>query len=229
VQETKSAVFKLDGTYAASEGTSFSAFYTYEDKKSQLNDLTIGRGSTTTILDAPAGTTPCTGYFAAAGHLPSDEGTDVCRRWSEAQSDRVHTFGLSFKTADLMHGKFELSGDLAYSMARTPISVSGGAYFGNGNPATTAAGGFNNVFVPAQSFPDITSEMIELRLTGKYNIDKKSSVRVTFLHRKLKSSDWQYDAYAGSAVAIPTYIGTGITSGNYSVNALGVAYIYSFK
>jgi MtrB/PioB family decaheme-associated outer membrane protein len=230
VQEIKSAVFKLDGTYAASETMSFSAFYTYEDKRSQLNDLTIGRGTTATILDAPANTGgACTGYFAAAGHLPRDEGTDPCRSWSEVQSDKVHTFGLSFKTADLMHGKFELAGDLVYSKARTPISVNGGAYFGNGNPATTAAGGFNNVFVAAQSFPDITSEMIELRLTGKYNIDKKSSVRVTYLHRRLKSSDWQYDAYAGNAVAIPTFIGTGITSANYSVNALGVAYVYSFR
>jgi MtrB/PioB family decaheme-associated outer membrane protein len=230
VQEIKSAVFKLDGTYAASETMSFSAFYTYEDKRSQLNDLTIGRGTTATILDAPANTGgACTGYFAAAGHLPRDEGTDPCRSWSEVQSDKVHTFGLSFKTADLMHGKFELAGDLVYSKARTPISVNGGAYFGNGNPATTAAGGFNNVFVAAQSFPDITSEMIELRLTGKYNIDKKSSVRVTYLHRRLKSSDWQYDAYAGNAVAIPTFIGTGITSANYSVNALGVAFVYSFR
>jgi MtrB/PioB family decaheme-associated outer membrane protein len=229
VQETKSAVFKLDGTYAASDTMSFSAFYTYEDKRSQLNDLTIGRGTTATILDAPAGTTPCTGYFAAAGHLPSDEGTDACRRWSEVQSDKVHTFGLSFKTADLMHGKVEFAGDLVYSKARTPISVNGGAYFGNGNPATTAAGGFNNVFVAAQSFPDITSEMIELRLTGKYNIDKKSSVRVTYLYRRLKSSDWQYDSYAGNAVAIPTFIGTGMSSPNYNVNALGVAYVYSFR
>jgi MtrB/PioB family decaheme-associated outer membrane protein len=230
VQETKSAVFKLDGTYAASDTLSFSAFYTYEDKRSQLNDLTIGRGTTATILDAPANTGgACTGYFAAAGHLPRDEGTDPCRSWSEVQSDKVHTFGLSFKTADLMKGKIELAGDLVYSKARTPISVSGGAYFGNGNPAATAAGGFNNVFVAAQSFPDVTSEMIEFRLTGKYNIDNKSSVRVTYMYRRLKSSDWQYDSYAGNAVAIPTFIGTGMTSANYNVNALGVSYVYSFK
>jgi hypothetical protein len=49
------------------------------------------------------------------------------------------------------------------------------------------------------------------------------------MYRRLKSSDWQYDAYSGNAVAIPTFIGTGMTSANYNVNALGVAYVYSFR
>jgi MtrB/PioB family decaheme-associated outer membrane protein len=233
VKGTDSWVFKLDGTYAASDALSFSAFYTYEDKKSQLDSLAIARGSVTTILDAPANVNgTCAGYFAAAGHLPSDEGTDPCRRWSETQADRVHTLGVAFRSAEMMKGRFELSGDLAYSMARSPISVTGGAYFGNGNPATTAASGFNNIWIPAQSFPDITSQVIDLRLTGKYKLDPLSSVRMSWLHSRLRTNDWQYNAYTNSAlgaVAIPTYIGTGITSPNYSVNVISVSYIHQFR
>jgi MtrB/PioB family decaheme-associated outer membrane protein len=234
VKGTKAWVFKLDGTYAASDTLSVSAFYTYEDKKQQLDSLVIGRGTAgTTIIDGPANINgTCTGYFAATGHLPSDQGTDPCRAWSETQADRIHTIGMSFRTSDLMHGKFELSGDLAYSMARTPISVVGGAYFSNGNPATTSASGFNNIWIPAQSFPDITSQMIDLRLSGKYKIDQSSAVRLTWQYRRLRSSDWQYDAYTNSnlgAVAIPTYIGTGMTAPNFTVNAVGVSYIYTFR
>ena len=60
------------------------------------------------------------------------------------------------KVKGLLSGKFDFDSTVAYTHAVTPISVSGGAYFGNGSNA--AAPAFNNVFVAAQSFPDITSE-----------------------------------------------------------------------
>lgn len=230
LKSSDSWVLKLDGAYSASETLSFNAFYTYEDKKSQLDSLVIGRGTTVTIIDAPAHApgAACTGYFAAAGHLPSDEGTDICRQWTESQSDRVHTFGVGAKAAKLMNGKLDLSFDMAYSRTRTPIEVSGGAYFGNG---ATAAGATNNIWLAAQSFPDITSNIIDLRLGAVYKIDKASSVRVNYLYRRLRSADWQYDAYTNSAqgvLAVPTFAGTGMTSPNYSVQAIGVSYVYTF-
>jgi hypothetical protein len=119
---------------------------------------------------------------------------------------------------------------MAYQRATTPITVNGGAYFGNGS--TAAAPAFNNVFVPAQSFPDILAESIEWRVTGKYSIDKSSAVKVSYIYKHLKSNDWQWDAYANSTLgvlAIPTFPGVGITSPNYDVQVVGVSYIYSFK
>ena len=230
LQSSKSSAFNLDLAFSASEDLSFNAFYVLEDKKSERRSLVIGRGSTTTILDAPASRNPCTGYFAATGHLPSDEGTDVCRQWSENQADRVNTLGVGFKMQGLVSKAFDLDANLSYSRAVTPIGVSGGAYFGNGSNA--AAPAFNNIYVAAESFPDITSEVIELRLKGTYAIDKTSSIGVHYLYRRLKSSDWQYDAYANAALgvlAIPVFPGTNMTAPNYDVQAIGVTYIYRFR
>ncbi|WP_136416641.1 MtrB/PioB family decaheme-associated outer membrane protein [Herbaspirillum sp. ST 5-3] len=234
LKNSNSWVLKLDGAYAASEKLVFNAFYTYEDRKSQLDSLVIGRGNSTTILDAPAHVAgaACTGYFAAAGHLPSDEGTDTCRQWTADQTDKIHTIGFGAKASKLMNGKLDLGFDLAYSYSRTPIDVSGGFYTSNGNPATTAAGGINNVWVAAQSFPDITSNVIDLRLNGTYKVGKASAVRLSYLYRRLRSEDWQYDAYTKSALgalAIPIVPGIGITSPNYAVQAVGVTYIYTFQ
>jgi len=228
LKESNSWVFKLDGAYAASENLTYSAFYTYEDRKSQLDSLSIGRGTSATVI-TPAAHVPgtaCTGYFAAAGTLPADGGTDECRQWSEKQSDKVHTFGFGAKALNLMGGKLDVGVDLAYSRARTPIEMSGGSYFGNGN---TAAGTFNNVFIAAQSFPDITTNLVDLRINGLYRLDKASAVRVNYLYRRLKSNDWQYDAYANNAVAIPAYVGNGMTSPNYNAQMVGISYVHTFR
>jgi hypothetical protein len=62
-----------------------------------------------------------------------------------------------------------------------------------------------------------------------YTLDQSSAVRLNFVHRKLTSSDAQWDAYASNPVAIQGYLGTGITSPNYSVNVVSANYIYTFK
>jgi MtrB/PioB family decaheme-associated outer membrane protein len=230
LKNVRSLAFNVDAGYAASERMTFNAFYTYEDKKSALDSLVIGRGSAATILDPPAFTAPCSGYFAASGHLPSDLGTDPCRQWAEAQSDRVHTIGLGGKLTGLIDDKFDLTADLTYSRARTPISVSGGAYFGNGSTAVAPA--FNNIYIPAQNFQDITSNYVQLRLNGIYALDRRSAVRLLYVYGHLKSSDWQWDAYTNSSLgvlAIPTLPGTGMTSPNYNVSEIGVSYIYRFR
>jgi hypothetical protein len=230
LKNVRSWAFNIDGSFAASERMIFNAYYTYEDKKSELDSLVIGRGNANTILDPPAFTTPCSGYFAATGHLPSDAGTDPCRQWAEAQSDRVHTFGLGAKLTGLLNDKLDIGADLAYSHAVSPISVSGGAYFGNGSTAPAPA--FNNIFIAAQSFPDITSEYLQLRLNGIYTLDKSSAIRMFYIFGHLKTSDWQYDAYTNSSlgpIAIPTFPGIGITSPDYNVHVVGVSYLYTFR
>lgn len=242
LKNDRSWVFNLDGTYAASDNLSFNAFYTYEDKQSRLESLAISRATNSNSLIAVHTPGNCTGYTTltpapiapATSILPADHWYDPCRNWSETQNDRIDTLGLGFKAAGLMGGKLDFAGDLAYSRSRTPISFTGGSYAGNG---LTAAGSVNNVWVATQSFPDITSELIMLRLSGRYTIDKSNAVRVTYQYNHLKSSDWQWDRYQSTpnapnlsyAVTMPGMLGTGISSPNYTVNSIMVAYIYSFR
>jgi MtrB/PioB family decaheme-associated outer membrane protein len=228
LKKSDSWVLGVDGTLAASEALSINGFYTYEDMKMNLDSLAIARGLTTTNLVPHVSGPPCAPYTNVANTLPADYFTDPCRQWSESQSDRVHTLGVAAKYAGLLGGRLTLTGDLTYARARTPISVNGGTYYNNGVPNSPTG----NVFIPATSFPDITSEMIDVRLAGLYALDKSSAVRVAYWYRHLSSSDWAYDAYTNSALgvlAIPGYLGPGITSPNYNVQVVGVSYIYRWQ
>ena len=228
LKKSESTVLGLDGAFVASDTITLNAFITFEDMKMRLDSLAIGRGLTTTTLVPHVSGPPCASYTNVANTLPVDYATDSCRQWSETQSDRVSTMGIGFIYKGLLGGKLQLSGELAYAKARTPISVGGGTYYSNGVPNSATA----NVFIAAQSFPDITSEMTDLRLVGTYALDKSSAVRLSYLYRQLKSSDWAYDAYTNSALgvlALQGYLGNGITSPNYSVQVVGVSYIYRFR
>jgi hypothetical protein len=196
--------------------------------KSTEDSLAIARGLSTTNLVPHVSGPPCAAYTNVANTLPADYFTDSCRQWTQSQGDRIHTLGMGARYRGLLRGCLDLQGELTYSHARTPISVMGGTYYGNGVPSSPTG----NVFIAAESFPDIKSEFTQLRLMGTYAIDKASAVRVTYIYGRLKSSDWAYDAYAQSVLgvlAIQNYIGPGITSPNYDVNVIGVSYIYRFQ
>ncbi len=228
MKESKSWVGTLDAAFAASETLAFNAFYTYEDMRMQLDSLAIARGLTTTTLVAHVSGPPCAPYTNVANTLPADYFTDPCRQWSASQNDKVHTLGVGVRYRGLMSGRLDLSGELAYSRARTPINVTGGTYYNNGVPSSATG----NVWIAAESLPEITSEMTDVRLKGTYALDKSSAIRVMYQYRKLKSSDWAYDAYINSALgvlAVQNYIGPAITSPNYDVNVIGVSYIYRFR
>ncbi|MGZ5039378.1 MAG: MtrB/PioB family decaheme-associated outer membrane protein [Usitatibacter sp.] len=228
LKEAKSWVFGLDSAMAVNEAVSFTLFYTYEDMKTSMDSLAIARGVSSTILVPHVSGPPCAPYTNVANTLPADYATDPCRQWSQSQGDKVHTLGLSGRWRGLMAGRLELAGELTYTHARTPISVSGGTYYSNGVPNSATA----NVFVGAESFSDITSELTQLRLAALYALDKSSAIRFGYTYGRLKSSDWAYDAFAQSALgvlAIQNYIGPAITSPNYNVNVVGVSYVYRFR
>lgn len=230
LRKMDSLVYKLDGAFAASDTLSYDAFYTFERKQSEMDALSIGRGTSATILDAPVynAAKGCTGYWAATGHLPSDEGTDPCRKWGETQTDRIHTVGFGAKAVKLMGGKLDVGAEVSLSYSRTPIDVTGGYYLSNGNTVQTAVNPYNNVWVAAASFPDITSKMVDIRVHGLYRINKVSSLRANYQFRRLESHDWQYDSYASSAVALQVFPGYGQTSPNYNVQVVSLSYIHSF-
>ena len=233
----------LDASFMASDNLSFNAFYTYEDASSSQNALTIGRttvndpalialgyrtagnGVASSVALAPTAALPviafastCAGSTVSAASY-ANMWTDPCRQWNMTQTDRVDTIGMGFKSKAMMGGKLELSGDLVYSRAKTPIAVSGGNYQSNG---------VVTMYVAATSLPDITQTMTDLRIAAKYALDKASAVRLSYMGRKMTSSDWQWDAYT-NPIVLQTINTTGMTSPNYTVHVLSASYLYSFK
>jgi len=237
-KSAKSWQLNLDGAFAVSDTAALGVYYTYDDRKSQMTSLSILRASATAINPLAAACKPypttasynaTTGAAVAYGS-PADWASDPCRVWSETQADKVHTFGLSFKSQPAP--KWGLNGALTYTYALTPIGFSGLQVVNNGlsigaNGAAAAVN--NNLWISTQNIPDAKSKMWDLRLVGVYTIDQSSALRLNYQYRKLTSSDAQWDAYASNPVAIQGYVGTGISSPNYTVNVVSVNYIYSFK
>lgn len=240
----QSWVLNLDGSWAVADNLGLRAFYTYEDQKSQTESLSVLRATNiatatnpTPINPIPAacGAYPSTASYSATGAAvsygsPADWNSDPCRVWRETQSDKVHTFGLAFNAK--ASPVFDVDGSLTYTYALTPISFSGMQVINNGlsiGANGAAAATKNNIFIPTANMPDSKSTMWDFRIAGKYTLDKSSALRLSYQHRKLTSSDAQWDAYASNPVAIQGYVGTGVSSPNYSVNVVSVAYIYSFR
>lgn len=217
-KESKSTIWNFDLGYAASENLSLNAFYSWEDRKSSLAGIyAVSSTVAGTTVDGVVRLNSAGGACgaAAATCLLSNWG------WTMDQADKVGTLGFSGKYKAT--SKLDLSGDLLFIRARTPVTAGGG-----GSLISDGAAVPNYVTVPTANYPEITSNTTQLRLTGLYKIDKVQAVKVAYMYQKLSSSDWQYDAYT-NPIAMQSFIGTGQTSPNYSVNAVGVSYIYSFQ
>lgn len=205
----------LDSTLTPSEDLTLTAYYSYEDSEADIK----------ANARSPAGTaTPVANCADITGTTqPTNSLNDPCRNWGYNQNDRVHTVGFSAKQKGLMKGKLEVTADLAYSHATSPIDMSGGGYFSNGT---------NLIFVRAEDFPAIKSRLVDFKLTGLYALDKASAVRVGYRYQRLSTEDWQWDSYAQSqlgVLAVQAYIGPGITSPDYEISSFGVAYVYAFR
>lgn len=219
VKKTNSTAWNLDASYAVSEKLTFNGYLTLEDAKTnqELFALPVARGGGVPPVIPHSGAT-CAPYTSALG-LPSDYLTDPCRNWSQTQADKIWTVGLGVKSSQFMGGKLTLTGDVVYSRARTNIDFTGGAYYNNGIG--------QNVYIPAQNMPTITSTMTDFRLGAAYALDKQSKLKFGWLHRRLRSSDPLFDLFG--ITSVQAYIGPGLTSPRYSVNAVSVSYIYSFR
>ncbi|HEX7454581.1 MAG TPA: MtrB/PioB family decaheme-associated outer membrane protein [Gallionella sp.] len=128
------------------------------------------------------------------------------------------TAGFSAKQKGLMAGKLDLAGDLTYSLGKTVYSTQ--------VPYDATCGATTKL--TCGSTPDIKNETLRFKITGDYHVDKTSTVAVAYLFQKLKSNDYYYNGYQYG------YTSTGLMPTNeqapsYTVNFVGVSYVYSFK
>ncbi|MBS4096375.1 MAG: MtrB/PioB family decaheme-associated outer membrane protein [Sulfuricella sp.] len=232
LKEAKSWAFNLDGTYAATENLSFSMFYSYEDQRSLSAGNTYTANSAATNVN---GFTAIAGggcYTSVASRNASNKydaanGGMQCLDWSSNAKDKVDTLGFSVKQKNLMGGRLDIVGDVVFTRARSDSNYTGGNYANNpyavaGAPAGTVAA----FFIPATDLPSVTTDTVELRLNGKYAIDKASSVRVGYAYLHMKSKDYSYDAmqYGGLAGVLPS----GEQPFNYTVHTVGLSYLHNF-
>lgn len=202
----------IDGTYAASETLSFNGFFTFEDGETHSDHYHL-----------PSGGTPLGYAVNPACPTPAVAGTasnvsDPCRNWSVNQGDRVFTVGFGTRAGGLMKGKVTLTADLSHSRAHTHLNFAGGTY-----SSATAGARFQSTL----HMPLIVSDMTDLRLGLLYNLNKESGLRLGYLHRRLRSSDPQFDLWG--LTTSQSFIGPGMTAPNYKVHAVSVSYVYTFR
>ena len=195
----------LDAAYNYTENGSVSAYLTQQQRKRDREDKRNGNSptaATATVLGIPSNST--------------DSGT---------LTDNDTTIGLGFKQAGLMGNKLELAGDLTYSLGKT---VYGTTLNWNAVNTLGTLNCSSPQFLICGDLPAIKNDMIQLKLTGTYKVDKSSSIAMGFLHRRLNSTDYYYNGLAVGNNAT-TMLPTGQQAPSYSVNVVSATYSYSFK
>jgi MtrB/PioB family decaheme-associated outer membrane protein len=224
--------FNLEGAFAASETLTTSLFYTNEDRSSKSAGDAFGSSNNGTGANSYVGNAAntnispvaCYGTVAAKNQNAK---TDPCLQWSTNMHDTVDTLGFTVKKKGLMAGKLDLQGIFTYSRAQTDVAVNGGSYVNNPLAAAGAQpGGIGAYYIAASALPTVTTNILALKLNGKYEIDKKSAVRVSYSYTWMKAVDWAYD---GMQFGTGTnYLPTNEQAPEFVVQTLGASYIYSF-
>jgi MtrB/PioB family decaheme-associated outer membrane protein len=206
VQKGTAWSLNLDTTYNYRENGALTAYLTQQQRTRDMTNaqraLTSNPGAASaTAVAIPAGST-----------------------WTNSLRDTDTTVGLNFRQGGLMADRLELIGDLTYSLAKT-------AYSTVLNYSTTTTGGLTCAdpsIYTCVPLPDITSRMIQFKLSGIYTLDKSSKFALGYLYRNLRADDFYYNGL--QAGFTPTSVmPTNQTVPNYAVNLVWASYIYTFR
>ncbi len=199
VQDGYSLSLNLDSAYAYSDTRTFTAYFSMQDRSRTLMDGANGT----------SGTTPLTGGYAAFS-AP----TQV---WKDVLSDGERTIGFNIKEKGFMGGKLELMGDLSVTVGQSQYHTE--------VPYLATCGATSSL--TCGESPAIFSNTLDVKLSGKYQLDKKSKVLVAYEYKQLFSNDYYYNGYQLGYTPSST-LPTMQVSPNYVVNAVAVSYIYNF-
>lgn len=122
--------------------------------------------------------------------------------------DRSLTMGLGFRVKP--GGSYEWGGDI------TRVNTRGSTGFLDiGSRLTT--------ILPV---PDTVSQLKRLELFGKYQMQKDLTLNMKYAHEKYSSTDWAWDGQ--TLTSSTSFIGSGQTSPDYSINMINVSFTYMF-
>ena len=134
--------------------------------------------------------------------------------WGNTLTDRDTTVGLYGKQK-FMSGKLQFTEDLSWGEGRTGYNTT---LVQNIAPATGNSG----------ATPDITSRMLQVRLTGSYALSKASTLTFGYMYQRLRSNDYYYNAYQYGFTP-SSMLPTNQVSPHYSINVVYLLYRYTFQ
>ena len=198
VQSGQNWSVNLDATYSYSESGTVTAYASMMKRwRTMLNTCGNTRGTTATSNCAEGTENPAT------------------YNWTNKLDDEEDSIGISARHKGLMGGKLDLAGNLAYVYGNTGYNTN--LLYTANYPAALVSG----------STPDITSKMLQLKLSGDYKVDKHSTIALGYLYQRLNSKDYQYNGVQ-MGFTPSTLLPTNQQDQSYSVNLVTATYSYNF-
>ena len=208
VQDGRSLSLNFDSAYAYSDTGTFTAYFSTQDRSRTLMDGANGT----------SGKTSATGGYAAF--------TTPTQVWKDVLTDGERTLGFNVQEKGFMGGKLDLAGDLSLTVGQSQYHTEVPYYVAPALP-NVAATCDNSASLTCGDSPAIQNSILTLKLTGKYQLDKKSTVLVAYQFQQMISTDPYFNGYQLGYTPSST-LPTMQVSPNYAVNAVAVSYIYKF-
>jgi hypothetical protein len=158
---------------------------------------------------------------AAWNHATATYFAPQTQTWSNSLDNDDYTAGLNVKQGGLMGGKLNLAGDLTYSLGQSTYSTS--LNYANASCTTPSNSGYS-----CGTLPDISSRLLQLKLTGDYALDKVSKIVMGFIYQRLDSNDYYYNAYQTGYTPL-SMMPTNQQPPSYSASTVFAVYNYSFR
>lgn len=133
----------------------------------------------------------------------STDGVSVT--WSADYEDTIDSFGVGLEWQAIPE-RLKLSLDLAMSDGSEAVTLSSSS--------------------PVVQYPDLTSDMLSIRLSATYQYDKQTDIRFTYWHEQLDTDDWALDDLDVNST--PNVILTGEQSPNYDDHVVMVSVVRHF-
>jgi MtrB/PioB family decaheme-associated outer membrane protein len=226
LQKARSWALNLDTSYTPTDTLTLGLFATHEDKQSRSAGNSYTANSTATAVNGF--TTIVGGCFDTIAARNANNKIDPCTDWNARMRDKIDTVGLSASKREAFASRLDLGGSLTWSRARTDNRVSGGTYVNNplavaGAPAGTVAA----FFIPTTPLPTVKTDVIDVRIGGKYQLNRASAVRVGYQFEHLRSVDYAYEGMqlGGLTGVLPSFE----QAPTYNVHVVGISYIYTFQ
>ena len=139
--------------------------------------------------------------------------------WMNRLQGRDVTLGLGFNDESLMGSRLTLKGDANYSFART-------GYFTQLNYAPSLSCSDPTVLT-CGSVPDIRYNVVQLKLSGEYKLDKTEKIMVTLINQRMWAQDYYYNGLQ-TGYTPTSLIPTNQVPGAYKVQLMSVNYVLGF-
>jgi len=212
--------------FTAAENLNLVAFYTHERLSRDDDGNTYTANSNATAVNGF--TDIANGCFAKIAERNASNKIDPCLDWAARTSTRSDVYGFTIDRKELLPSRrLDLKLEALVSDSTSANNVLGGNYANNPLAVTGApAGTIAAYYIPATALPDVVSRSWEVRLVGKYHLNKASSIRVGYLHAYYLSRDYAYDGLqlGGLAGVLPTLQ----VAPSYAIDVVTVGYAARF-